>query len=62
MARKKTFFAEWFIRDLGERLDAHRKRQQELHPGLTLTGMYNVLVKLRSEEPLNAIGGFGLWI
>jgi hypothetical protein len=42
------------IRDLGERLDAHRKRQQELHPGLTLTGMYNVLEKLRSEEPLNA--------
>lgn len=42
------------IRGLGERLDAHRKRQQELHPGLTLTGMYNVLEKLRSEEPLNA--------
>jgi hypothetical protein len=42
------------IRDLGERLDAHRKRQQELHPSLTLTGMYNVLEKLRSGEPLNA--------
>ncbi len=42
------------IRDLGERLDAHRKRQQELHPGLTLTGMYNVLEKLRSGEPLTA--------
>ena len=40
------------VRDLGERLDAHRKRQQELHPGLTLTGMYNVLEKLRSGEPL----------
>lgn len=36
------------IRELGERLDAHRKRQQELHPGLTMTGMYNVLEKLRS--------------
>ena len=42
------------IRDLGERLDAHRKRQQELHPTLTLTGMYNVLEKLRADEPLNA--------
>jgi len=40
------------IRDLGERLDAHRKRQQELHPDLTLTGIYNVLEKLRSGEPL----------
>jgi hypothetical protein len=36
------------IRDLGERLDAHRKRQQALHPDLTLTGLYNVLEKLRS--------------
>ena len=42
------------IRDLGERLDAHRKRQQEQHPGLTLTGIYNVLEKLRSGEPLTA--------
>jgi hypothetical protein len=42
------------IRDLGERLDSHRKRQQEQHPGLTLTGMYNVLEKLRSGEPLSA--------
>jgi hypothetical protein len=42
------------IRDLGERLDAHRKRQQEQHPGLTLTGMYNVLEKLRAGEALNA--------
>jgi hypothetical protein len=41
------------IRDLGERLDAHRKRQQELHPELTLTGIYNVLEKLRAEAPLN---------
>ena len=42
------------IRDLGERLDAHRKRQQELHPGLTMTGMYNVLEKLRAGDPLSA--------
>ncbi|HEV7278776.1 MAG TPA: hypothetical protein VGN57_01080 [Pirellulaceae bacterium] len=41
------------IRELGEQLDAHRKRQQELHPTLTMTGMYNVLEKLRSGEPLN---------
>jgi hypothetical protein len=38
------------IRDLAERLDAHRKRQQQLHPSLTLTGMYNVLEKLRVGE------------
>jgi len=39
---------------LAEQLDAHRKRQQSAHPGLTLTGMYNVLDKLRSGEPLTA--------
>ncbi len=42
------------IRDLAERLDAHRKRQQAQHPDLTLTGMYNVLEKLRSDETLTA--------
>ena len=42
------------IRELGERLDAHRKRQQALHPDLTLTGMYNVLEKLRAGEALTA--------
>ena len=41
------------IRDLAEQLDAHRKRQQAAHPDLTLTGMYNVLEKLRSGEPLS---------
>ena len=41
------------IRELGEQLDAHRKRQQAAHPELTLTGMYNVLEKLRKAEPLN---------
>ncbi|RIL05977.1 MAG: SAM-dependent methyltransferase [Proteobacteria bacterium] len=42
------------IRDLGEALDAHRKRQQALHPKLTITGMYNVLEKLRAGEKLTA--------
>ena len=41
------------IRGLGEKLDAHRKERQALHPGLTLTGMYNVLEKLRAGEPLS---------
>ena len=40
------------IRELGEQLDAHRKRQQEQHEKLTMTGMYNVLEKLRSGEEL----------
>jgi hypothetical protein len=40
------------IRDLAEALDNHRKRQQELHSDLTLTEMYNVLAKLRYDEPL----------
>lgn len=42
------------IDDLAEQLDAHRKRQQELHPRLTLTGIYNVVEKLRSGEELTA--------
>lgn len=40
------------IRELGEALDAHRKRQQALHPKLTITDMYNVREKLRSGEAL----------
>jgi hypothetical protein len=40
------------IRALAEDLDAHRKRQQAAHETLTLTGMYNVVEKLRSGEPL----------
>ncbi|QOC23239.1 class I SAM-dependent DNA methyltransferase [Wenzhouxiangella sp. AB-CW3] len=40
------------IATLAEQLDTHRKRQQEQHPGLTMTGMYNVLEKLRREEEL----------
>jgi hypothetical protein len=40
------------IRHLAEALDAHRKSRQALHPGLTMTGMYNVLEQLRRGEPL----------
>ncbi len=42
------------IGKLAEQLDAHRKRQQDLHPKLTMTGMYNVLEKLRAGETLTA--------
>ena len=42
------------IRDIAEHIDSHRKRRQAEHPELTLTGMYNVLEKLRSGEPLSA--------
>lgn len=42
------------IAQLAEQLDAHRKRQQAAHPGLTLTGIYNVLETLRSGETLTA--------
>ena len=40
------------IRDLGEKLDAHRKARQELYPDLTMTGMYNVMESLRSGREL----------
>lgn len=40
------------IRKLAEELDAHRKRVQAQHPDLTLTGLYNVLEKLRADQPL----------
>lgn len=40
------------VRALAERPDAHRKARQAAHPDLTITGMYNVLAKLRSGEPL----------
>jgi len=39
------------IRELGEKLDAHRKRVQAQHPNVTITGMYNLLEKLRGGEP-----------
>jgi SAM-dependent methyltransferase len=41
------------IRDLGDRLDAHRKRVQAAHPEVTITAMYNLLEKLRKAEPLD---------
>jgi hypothetical protein len=40
------------IRSVAEQLDAHRKNRQAAHPEPTLTGMYNVLDKLRSGAPL----------
>ncbi|MFM2119352.1 MAG: hypothetical protein RL722_820 [Pseudomonadota bacterium] len=42
------------IRVLTEELDAHRKSRQAAHEAVTLTGMYNVLEKLRKGEALNA--------
>jgi hypothetical protein len=39
------------VRKLAEELDAHRKRVQAQH-GLTLTGLYNVLEKIRAGEEL----------
>ena len=38
------------IAALAEQIDSHRKRQQAAHPGLTLTGMYNVLEVLRQAQ------------
>jgi hypothetical protein len=42
------------IRSLAEQLDAHRKARQAVHSTVTITGMYNVLEKLRSGEALTA--------
>ncbi|MDB9321016.1 class I SAM-dependent DNA methyltransferase [Nodularia spumigena] len=39
------------IRELGEKLDAHRKQVQAQYPDVTITGMYNLLEKLRAEQP-----------
>ncbi len=36
------------IRELGDRLDSHRKRIQSQHPDVTITAMYNLLEKIRS--------------
>jgi hypothetical protein len=38
------------IRDLGDRLDSHRKQVQAAHPEITITGMYNLLEKLRAGQ------------
>ena len=40
------------ISELSEQLDKHRKDRQAEHPDLTLTGMYNVLEKLRAGDEL----------
>jgi hypothetical protein len=42
------------VRELGEQLDAHRKRQQAADASLTITDMYNVLEKLRAGVALDA--------
>ncbi len=42
------------IRSLAEQLDAHRKTRQAAHSTVTVTGMYNVLEKLRSGVTLTA--------
>jgi hypothetical protein len=41
------------IRDLGDRLDTHRKRIQATHPEVTITAMYNLLEKIRKGDPLD---------
>lgn len=40
------------IRQIAEHLDAHRKAQQAMYESVTLTGIYNVLDKLRRGEAL----------
>ncbi|MBI4804445.1 MAG: class I SAM-dependent DNA methyltransferase [Desulfovibrio sp.] len=40
------------IRDLAERIDAHRKERLAMFPELTLTKLYNVLESLREERDL----------
>lgn len=40
------------IRKLAQQIDDHRKKQQAAHGDVTLTGLYNVLEKLRSGEIL----------
>ena len=42
------------IGKLAGQLDAHRKRQQAQHPGLTLTDLYNVVERLRAGQVLTA--------
>jgi hypothetical protein len=41
------------IRDLADRLDAHRKAVLDKHAHLTMTGLYNVLEKLRAGAALS---------
>ena len=41
------------LRAAGEELDATRKKVQAEHPDLTLTGLYNVLEKIKAGTPLS---------
>ena len=41
------------VRQLGERLDAHRRRVQADHPALTLTNLYNALDAVREGRELS---------
>jgi hypothetical protein len=43
------------IRELGDRLDTHRKQVQAAHPDITITGMYNLLEKLRAGTPFSEL-------
>ncbi len=43
------------IRELGDRLDSHRKQVQAAHRDITITGMYNLLEKLRAGEPFTDV-------
>jgi hypothetical protein len=42
------------IRDIAEKLDAHRKARQKQHPDLTLAELYGVLEKIQKGEQLTA--------
>jgi hypothetical protein len=42
------------IRDLADRIEVQRKRQQGLHPNLQITEIYNVLAANREGRPLTA--------
>ncbi|MCC7141908.1 MAG: class I SAM-dependent DNA methyltransferase [Candidatus Eisenbacteria bacterium] len=42
------------IAAIAEDIDAHRKRQQASHAGLTLTALYNVVERIRAGETLSA--------
>lgn len=41
------------IRSTAARIDEHRRARQAQYPGLTLTGMYNVLDLLRAVDELS---------
>ena len=45
------------LADAGEELDALRKKVLADHPDLTLTGLYNVLEKVKTVAPSTASGG-----